>query len=168
MQERPMSVTIFGILNIGFAAFGLLSLLLSTVFLSQMNTGANPVLKAMNDNPAYVTWTKISVPVGGIASVVLLAAGIGLLMLKNWARVVSIGYSIYAIVGGIIGGIVMFNVFESMLHQGAGGSPSVMIIGAMVGSLIGIVFALVYPILLIIFMTRPKIIAAFGPAQPVA
>ena len=93
-------------------------------------------------------------PLVGIAAVVLLAAGIGLLLSQNWARIVSIIDGVYSIVTCIVGGIMTLN---------SGTSGMMMIV-----SLFATIVSLVYPILLIIFMTRPKIIAAFGPAKPVA
>ena len=168
MQQRPISVTIFGILNIGFAVFGMLGMLLSMAVLSRSNVAANPIMKEMYENPNYIAWMKISLPLGSIVSVILLAAGIGLLLLQNWARIVSIGYGVYAILAGIAGGLVMLNICVSMMHNNSGGASGMGALFAMFGSIFGMVIGLVYPILLIIFMTRPKIVAAFGPAQPVA
>ncbi len=168
MQKRPISVTIFGILNIGFALLGLVGLLFSMLMMSRMDVTANPVLKQMQNNPGYATWMKISMPLGGITSVLLLAAGIGLLLLQNWARIVSIGYGIYSIIGGIIGGIVMANVFVSMMSHTVRGPTGIVMILPLICGIFGMVIGLTYPILLIIFMTRPKIVAAFRPGQPVA
>src|ERR1035441_4726495 len=117
MRQRPVSVTIFGILNIGFGMLNAVSLLISMVVLSRVNMAGNPILKQLYDNPQYITWTKISLPLGGIAAVVLLAAGIGLLLLQNWARIVSIGYGIYAILGIIVGGIIMLKIIASMMSD---------------------------------------------------
>ncbi len=148
MQQRPISVTIFGILNIGFGSFDLLFALFSMVVLPGMNM-ANPLLKQMHDT----LWTKITMPLDGIAAVVLLAAGIGLLLSQNWARIVSIIDGIYSILASIVGGIVTLN----------SGTSGIM----MIVSLIGCIGSLVYPILLIIFMMRPNVVAALKPAKPV-
>ena len=149
MQERPISVTIFGILNIGFGFFDLFITLFSMFVLPRMNV-ATPMLKQMNDNH----WTKITTPLDGIAAVVLLAAGIGLLLSQNWARIVSIIDGIYSILSCIVGGIVTLMSDTSGIM--------------MIVSLMATVGSLVYPILLIIFMTRPNVVAALKPAQPVA
>jgi hypothetical protein len=149
MQQRPMSVTIFGILNIGFGLLDLLVTLFSIFVLPRMNMAGNPIMIQMHDN----LWTKITTPLDGIAAVALLAAGAGLLMLQGWARTVSIVYGGYAILITMIGAVVTLS-----------GDTS----GAMkIGSLIGAMVSLVYPILLIIFMMRPKVVAAFRPAPPV-
>lgn len=168
MQQRPISVMIFGILNIGFGMLGLVSLLVSMVFMSHMNAAGNPILQKMNENPQYVAWTKISFPLGGIASIVVLAAGIGLLLLQNWARIASIGYGIYTILGCLVGSIVMINVFSTIMPHNANGPAGIVMMAPMIGAFFGMALSLVYPILLIIFMTRPKVVAACSPAQPVA
>ena len=168
MRQRPVSVTIFGILNIGFGMLNAVSLLISMVVLSRTNMAGNPILKQLYDNPQYVAWTKISMPLGGIAAVVLLAAGIGLLFLQNWARIVSIGYGIYAILGGIVGGFIMLKICASMMSQNASGPSGMMVMAPLIGAIIGMMFGLVYPILLIIFMTRPKVVAAFSSEPAVA
>jgi hypothetical protein len=167
-MKRPTSVTVFGILNIVFAVLGVIGIFASIAMLkfvgkSQAN---NPVVKALHDNVVYAAWFKIMIPLGLIASMVLLAAGIGLLLLKNWARVTSIVYAIYTIIICLIG-LAMNGVFLllPLLNQSSHGSTveAAGQIGAAIGATIGSVFSLVYPILLLIFMTRPKVIAGFQP-----
>jgi hypothetical protein len=148
MRQRPISVTIFGILNIGFGFFDLFVTLFSMFVLPRMNMAA-PMLKQLQDNH----WTKITMPLDAIAAVALLAAGIGLLLSQNWARIVSIIDSIYSILASMAGGIVS-------LKSATSGIMMAVSVITMVGSL-------VYPVLLIVFMTRPKVVAALKPAQPV-
>jgi hypothetical protein len=150
MQQRPMAVTIFGILNIGYGLFDLLVLLIKMVILPRMNMADNPMLNQMHDNP----WTKISTPLSGIAAIVLVAAGIGLLLAQNWARIVSIGYGIYSILACVVETVVML-------------SGDMSVIAKILSGMAGIVI-LVYPVLLIIFMVRPNVVAALKPAQPAA
>jgi membrane-bound ClpP family serine protease len=149
MQQRPISVTVFGILNIGFGFFDLFVTLLSMFVLPGMSA-ATPLLKQMHDNH----WTRITMPLDGIAAVVLLAAGIGLLLSQNWARIVSIIDGIYSIVTCIVGGIMTLMSDTSGIM--------------MIVSLIATVGSLVYPVLLIIFMTRPNVVAALKPAPPLS
>jgi len=168
MQKRPISVTIFGILNIGFALLGLVGLLFSMFVMSHMGSAGNPFLEQMQENSLYSTWMKISVPLGGIFSVLLLAAGIGLLMLQNWARIISIGYGIYSILGCIVGGFVMVKIVTSIMSHNSNGPGGMMAIIPMLGGVFGMVIGLAYPILLIIFMTRPNVVTAFKQTQLVA
>jgi hypothetical protein len=165
-MQRPTSVTVFGILNIVFAAIGLFGLLATiALFAATANTN-NPMVEIMRENPAFAGWMKINTILGGVACVVLLAAGIGLLMLKEWARKLSIGYAIYAIVFGLVGMVLMFIfVTRPMMEKAsqAQGPEAAGAIGGVIGGSIGGCLGLIYPIFLLIFMLRPNVVAAFRP-----
>jgi len=99
----------------------------------------------------------------------LLAAGIGLMMLKPWARLVSIGYAIYAIVFGIVGMVInFFFLVRPMIEhaQQQSGPEAAVAIGGAVGGTIGGCFGLIYPIVLLIFMFRANVVGAFKPQTP--
>jgi multidrug transporter EmrE-like cation transporter len=140
------------------------------LFAAMGNTSTNPVVQTIHDSPGYATWIKISIVLGIFVGVVLLAAGIGLLKLKPWARKLSIAYGIYAIVMILIGMVVNYLFLtQPMLeqaHQKQGPDATVATgaaIGGIIGGMFGSCFGIVYPILLLIFMTRPKVVAAFHP-----
>ena len=162
-MERPTSVTVFGILNIVFAAFGFFGIIGSIVMFFVMDPAMNPMTKIMQDHPAYASWLKLMIPVGFVVAGALLAAGIGLLRMKNWARQLSIGYGIYAIISGLVGTVINYEVLlRPMLEQAAqqSGPAAAGAIGGAIGGTIGGFLGLIYPVLLIIFMTRPKVVAA--------
>jgi|ERR1051325_854339 hypothetical protein len=165
-MERPASVTTFGILNIVFAAVGFFGLLASIALYFAPATSHNPVVRIMHENPAYMTWIILTIPMGLISCGVLLAAGIGLLLLKPWARILSIGYAIYAVLFGLLG-TVLNSIFllPSLLEEASRrqGPEAAGAIGGAVGGTIGGCVGLIYPILLLIFMTRPKLKEAFRP-----
>jgi hypothetical protein len=95
---------------------------------------------------------------GAVAGLVLVAAGIGLLLSKNWARLTSIGYGVYGVLLAVANAVVMLNAAS---HQ-QGMTKIIFLISGLFGAVLG----LIYPVLLLIFMTRPKVVAAFQPAQP--
>ena len=163
MRERPISVMIFGILNMAWAMFGLLAAVVSALFLARLSAHS-PVMAQMNSNPAYVAWMKIATPMGIIVDFALLAAGIGLLMLQNWARILSICYGVYGIVITLVGTVFAYQMISSVTGQSPNGPPMVGAF-ATIGMVFGLLFGLAYPVLLIIFMTRPKVVAACGPEQ---
>lgn len=169
-MQRPVSVNVFGILNIVFALFGVFGAIGTISLFSATDVSSNPVVRIMLENPTYAAWLKLTIPLGLLASVVLLATGIGLLLLKSWARKLSIAYAVYAIVFAIIGTVVNFMFLVRPLlaeAQRSQGPEAAGAIGGAIGGIIGGCLGLVYPILLIIFMTRPKVIAAFQqPAPP--
>lgn len=166
---RPTTVTVFGILNIIFGSLGLLCTPLSllALFVPQNPSFPNPALDLMKSNDAYRTWMIVSVALGTIVSGVLLAAGIGLLMLKSWGHKASIGYSIYAIVMGLLSIPMSYffvvaplmaqaNQTQSPQQQGAA-------FGGAIGGLFGGCLGLIYPILLLVFMKQPNVVAVFKP-----
>jgi hypothetical protein len=123
----------------------------------------------MFESPNFETLMKVRLPIGQITSAVLLTTGIGLLRLKPWARKVSIGYAIYAILFVLINvPINFFLLYWPMLEHGRqlqGPQGVVMIFAAILGT-VGGVLGWVYPVLLCIFMTRPKFVAAFQSPPP--
>ena len=105
MRERPISITIFGILNIGMGLLGLGGLFLSSMFQDLGTSAATPSVNSifafiatLNQHPSYILWNQITLPLNAAASLLLVATGIGLLLLKNWARLASIGCGIYKII----------------------------------------------------------------------
>ena len=136
-----------------------------------MHMQHNPILEMLNDSRAYLIWTRVSTVIGFLAATVKLASGIGLLKMQAWARLTAIGYGIYAIIAGVIGMIMTTVILVPMmqrLHPGSGPEGAAAVggmIGGIIGGIGGSCIGLVYPILLLIFMTRPKIKAAFQP-QP--
>src|SRR3954464_13258622 len=153
-MQRPTSVSVFGILNLVFACFGVIGVFASIAMFYMPNSSNNPVVKIMQDNPSYAAFLKISIPLGILSCGALLAAGIGLLMLKNWGRLLSIGYAVYAILFGLVGMVANFLfVVRPLLDQASQkqGPEAAGAIGGAIGGSVGGCFGLVYPILLLIF-----------------
>jgi hypothetical protein len=161
-MQRPMTLTVFGILNIAFGALGVLCTPFSLFGLLIRPDARNPLAQVIQDNLFYRYWMIGSVVMGVIASAVLLTAGIGLLRMQNWGRLVSLGYAVYAIVAGLAGIVVTLVVLLPALKPQGNSDPAAMagMIGGVAGGLIGGCVALVYPILLLIFLNRPKVRAA--------
>jgi len=170
-MQRPTSVTVFGILNIGFGVLGIFSLLgTMLVFAMLKDTTNNPMLQLIHNNPGYTAWMHLCVVIGVAARAVLLAAGIGLLKLKPWARTVSIGYGMYEIVMVLVSAVVSYIfLVQPMLeqaHMKQGPEAAGAAIGGAIGGMIGSCFGLIYPVLLLIFMMRANVVAAFRSPAP--
>lgn len=175
-MQRPTAVTVFGILNIAFGVMGItctpIGLIMSSLSqrmfenVPQAQQMGNPFQQMMSD-PRFMTYTYVSTALGMAASAALLAAGIGLLKLRPWARYLSIGYSVYAWVNVIIGAIVSYYIIyapmiEKMAQQS--GPEAAPFMGGMVfGMFGGMCFGLVYPTILFIFMLMPNVKEAFQP-----
>src|SRR5579872_1041984 len=111
MAQRPVSITIFGILNIGLAVFGAASLIVSNIVLTFVKLPSSPITDSLLNNPTYRAWTPVSMFMGLISNTVMLVAGIALLLLKNWGRILSIAYAIYAILWSLIGCCMTFILY---------------------------------------------------------
>lgn len=170
-MQRPVPATVFGILNLLFGALGVLGLFGSAAMFSLPDTGHNPVLRLIKENPAYATWIKTSIGLGALSSIVLLISGIGLLFMKLWARMTAIGYSIFAMVLNLVGLVINYQFLLKPLLEDASqksGPEAAGAVGGVIGVVFGGFFGMVYPIVLLIFMTRPRMVAAFRPSDPVS
>lgn len=164
-MQRPTTVTVFGVLNLVFGGLGLLCTPISVIMLFQQAQSGNPVSRILEENAAYRVYVIAAAVAGVLAALVLIAAGIGLLQMKRWARLTSIGYAIFGIVTGVVGIIlnIVFVVGPMMTEARDEGSQAAAAAMVLVGGMAGGCLSLVYPILLLIFMTRPKIRNAFLP-----
>jgi hypothetical protein len=177
MRERPMSDTIFGMLNTGFGLLGLIGVLLSNTMSGMLEgpgaaAAGSPLgsisafIADLYHSPAYVLWNRITVPLNFAASLLMVAAGVGLLLLKNWARLASIGCGIYKILFVLLNIAVLCRGLREIganVMDAAG--PVGIVILAMI-SLVATLFSLAYPVLLLYFLTRPKAVQAFQPEPP--
>jgi hypothetical protein len=159
-MERPASITVFGILNIVFALLGLLGIVVSSVMMFSEAAANNPVVMQMRQNPTYDLWLKITIPLGAVSAIVLLCAGIGLLLFRSWGRTLSLVYAWYAIGFGLLGMLVNYLfLVRPMLEQARqdGGPEATGAFGGAMGGVLGGCIALVYPILLLIFMSNARV-----------
>ena len=166
MNNRPTSVTVFGVLNLVFGVLGLCGTAFSFAmfFVAQDSAMPNPAMDMMRENKGYMLFMQISVVLGFVASVVLVAAGVGLLSVKPWGRQLSIGYGIYAILSGIVGSIFNYYiVVRPMMNEiGAQGQNEAVAIGGAIGGIFGGCISLIYPVLLLFFMFTARVKAAFS------
>ena len=168
-MTRPTIVTVFGVLNILFALLGGFGILATAAMLSMQDTSSNPVMQIMKDSPAFAAWMKLSLPLGVLSCVAVLVAGIGLLLMKSWGRVLSIAYGIFSIVFGLAGlAVNVLFLLRPLLEQASReqGPQAMAAIGGAVGGVMGGCIGMIYPILLPFFMTRPKVVAAFRLVTP--
>lgn len=163
-MKRPTSVTVFGILSIGFSILNLIGLVFSLLTMGRSTGMPNPMLEITRDQPVYAAWFKFSVGLGFVSSILLLVCGIGLLKLKPWARTVVVYYAIASIVLTLLGGFINhIYVTKPLLEKAsrAQGPEKVAYLGGAYGGLVGVFFGIVYNSLFLFYMTRPKVQAAF-------
>jgi hypothetical protein len=157
MQPRPISAIIFGILNIGFGAFNLLSLLFLP---TSAEAGANSSLKSFYGDPNLVHWLWVSGVISGAGGLVLAAAGVGLLLCQNWARIASMAWAVFDILMAFATAPLSGKVARAIAPQFGDAI-------ALLATIFVLVFSLVFPVALLIFMRRPNFVAACqGKAAP--
>jgi hypothetical protein len=110
-------------------------------------------------------WTYTSLALGAVLSVVLLAAGIGLLGAKPWARLASLVYAVATIVLQAIGQVVAFVFLYPAISDAAaesgGAAGNAAVTGGYIGGICGGLFAFALPITMLIVLTRPSVKAQF-------
>ena len=170
--SRPVSLIVFGILNILFGVLGLCGTVGSAamfyVELPQDPAVPNPAIELLKTDATYRLFTQVAIVLGGLMALVVIGAGIGLLLGKAWGRTLSIGYAWYTIVAVIIGMIVtwMFLLGPTMAALKEAQGPAAMgALGGVIGGLVGGLFSLVYPVLLLIFMNRASLRQAVSPRE---
>jgi hypothetical protein len=160
--KAPTAVVVFGILSIVFGVIGVLGTAVSAalVFNPPRPEGGAPNPFLEGDTMRW--WVQINIFLGLIATVVLIVAGVGLLMMRTWAPRLAIGYSVYTIASTVLGLAVqiMFVVIPAFKNDGAAQSGPEL--AGIVGGVIGGGVSLIFPLLLWYFMTRPQIMASFG------
>jgi hypothetical protein len=168
-MQRPTSVTVFGIMNFVFAGFGVIGLIASFALFTLSADSNNSLIRLIPVGPAYFVWLKICVPLGLLSCAVLLVDGIGLLGLKPWARVLAIAYAIYAIVFTVVALWINLTLMVQAISVQIRPREELAVAGAIGGPVsgtVGVLFWLIYPIVLLVFMFLPKVVAAFRPSVP--
>lgn len=163
-MQRPASVTVFGVLNILFGAFGLFGTLFSgaAVFIAEAQGG---LIKAgaQEMNPVWGMWLKASVVLGVVSAIVLITSGGGLLGMRRWGRILAICYSMYAIAACVLGMVAQYVfVMQPLLEQAdnpAARQAAMFMLGT---GLAGSCLSLIYPLLLWYYMSRQHVVDAFN------
>jgi len=166
--ERPTVVTVFGVVNIVYGGLGVfvagcgaLSLALTRGPMGQQNPGAEAIL----NNPALLTWSVVNPTLTFFFSLLLIAAGIGLLGLRPWARTASLVWGVYgalkAVASAVIGVLLVFPAMSEMMRQNSGQFGAAFQGGMVFGVVAAAIIGLVYPVCILYFMTRPSFIEAF-------
>ena len=191
--KRPTSVLVIAIFHFIFGAFGLIAGLVGVGFgafaVAQPPTPpgymvtSNPpdmmdTMRYMDANVPGWRVVNLTFAVLGLGiSIVLLAAGIGLVLMKPWARMLSIAYGLLSI---LLQGCTMLYTFvyvtpaQIALYDhlppppgmNAAQAQSIASIGKMTAgcSPFAAVLGLIYPVIVLIIMLLPSVKAAFSGA----
>jgi len=142
-MKKPIGVTVFGILVIIFAALGILGTLFSFLAFGLMANLPMFQQMPMQYNMAYMLFSLISSLIMGVLGLI---AGIGILKLKNWARVLLIVFAIVMIVLGLVS-----LIYSGMMNIGIG----------IIFVIMGFIFSIVYYGLILWYFNKKKVKIVF-------
>lgn len=165
-MQRPVAVTVIGILNIVFGTCALFCLPFAVIgFLATRAIGQNAILDLMDQVPFYKFWSIGMSGMGILVGIALIIAGILLLMMKDMGRLITIGYGFYGVTVSLVNllvnlifasGPLMAQMNQSTGPEAAGGA-----IGGVIGMGCSFFLGLLYPIAVLFFLTRPAVVEAF-------
>lgn len=180
IQQRSTFVTVVAWIFIALSGFATIISVLQNIMIQTMF--ASPELeKAMAapvppDTPAFAAFLMHNIPLFFAAflvvSAVTLAASIGLLLRKNWARVTFMGIMALGIVWSVGGLVMQFAMFSQMQDMAAAAPPGAPDMGAFFTAIavVSVLFALGFSALhawIIYRLRSPEIAAEFrvGPNE---
>ncbi len=161
--NRPRMVPILGAINI-FAGVMMLFMAASS-FLDPEPVPANAALR-----PIYDVWVIVDPIVSYATSVLWFGAGIGLMLWKPWARRVTVAVAVFQLAFFVveIPAMCAFSIMPGVAEAPAVGGPDpgmqaiyVIFLIVIFGGFI--LIGLAYLIAVLIYLSRPHVIAAFGP-----
>lgn len=168
----PASVIVFGILSLIYGGVGLVCEPAVAWLNSQvvaLPQAENPLVRIVT-SPEYRAGFIALALLAAVASGLLMVAGVGLLLKRRWGRASAVVYAIFDL--ALIAANLIFSatyVLFPMLKV-ARETPDPQAAGFAFGAAIGAtgvnVLFLIYPALLLIFMTRPRVGAAFDARGP--
>src|SRR5579864_5157442 len=171
-KPRPTSVTVLAILAIIFGSLGVLGTLCNIPQYLGMSFGPNPVIDEIRSDKLLMSYMIGSLVLAMILSIALLWAGIGSLSLKRSARTTMIGYAIAYLIVGVIGLIMNLAVINPRTSQATqramAGNPQLntpqmkaLMQYSMYGGVCFGVVLMIWPVIILYYMTRPHVKAAF-------
>jgi hypothetical protein len=177
-RARPAIILVFAILHLVIGGLGIFIDICSGI--SQASGGAggftganNPqqaefqqsIQKTMNEKaPAYNAYVYGNLAVSVFLSISLIVAGIGLLSMKPWARVLSLLYAVVSLLQKVAGAIYMFLFIMPAYDEIAKNLPNdsnrqlleaALKLGQVMGAVM-IFVTMIYPLAVLIAMLTPS------------
>lgn len=179
-RKRPAILTTTGVLNIVFGSLGLIcGCLIGFVFGLLFSADINNPNEALRNLAAARELLQREIPSYQaiqiarcvffiVFSSLLIAAGIGLLYIANWARVLSFIYASAAILtqGAYLLYTIMVELPAAARIEAQFPADPMQSRASEIGAFAGILFVIIYAIVLIILLCTPTARAAFSPRPP--
>ncbi|MCS6919949.1 MAG: hypothetical protein NZM28_09270 [Fimbriimonadales bacterium] len=152
---RPTGVIVIGVIGIvlgiigmcgGLCGLGVSGTLPQLADLAQQAGEQSPELQAIKDNPTALRFVMVSSLIGALLGLWLLIASVMLLGMKQAGYTLMMAYAVVSILWNIVGTGIGLSVIGTSLD------PCTMI---------SIIIGLIYPVAVLIVLTRPNIKEAF-------
>jgi hypothetical protein len=185
-RKRPTAVLVIAIFHFIFAACGgivnMLQVTGAAANLTKLGGGGRDDKEAKlqqkiqediereieKNFPDYKLFQTAEGAFGLVLAGMLLVAGIGLLSMQPWARLLSLLYAVLAILNNIVGAIIAFALVVPATQEALRNMPEVsqqlrqtIEIASMSAVGVGLCVGMVYPIAVLIVMLMPTVTAAF-------
>jgi hypothetical protein len=170
--RRPTSFTVFAILCFVFGGFAVLGFLMALPIyaLEAGRPAENPAYEALVQPPGLMTYTKVANVLALLTAPLLVAAGVGLMRMRAWARTLCIVYGAYGVAAAVVGLVFNLAVYLPAIQDAAAAQPTAMrtgMIGGVVFAIIaGVICGLGWPIALLIFSFRRATVDALRATPP--
>ncbi|WP_038166478.1 hypothetical protein [Verrucomicrobium sp. BvORR106] len=163
--EKPKTLLVLGILNLAFAAFGIYGLITSVMMLVKPEMyAANPVVTIMQNDVAYATYYKGLLGFSFLLVPANLAAAIGLIRGREWARKLTLAMALVGVVVAGVNGWISHThlsgpaMAEAMKNTGSDATAQKIMEVAMTVSLfVGFLVAVVWTIVQFALLCRAKV-----------
>jgi hypothetical protein len=166
---RPTSVTVIAGIGMVLGALMLLYKPATLALLIIKLPGDNPILEVMRNDSFIRGWMVVSVATGWLVSMLLLLSSIGSLRLRDWGRWGMLAYAALALVmtalSQVVGVLAIQPALAPALREIASKNPSSFQMSPGSGMVVSIVLQLWFPLLILIFFTRPHVKRAFAEGE---
>ena len=167
--SRPTVVTVVAIIGICLSGLGLLGGVCQIFNLFVHFGGPNPVVDAMKKNALLWNYTIVGTVIGWLLAGGMLAGCIGALNMTGWARRLMVYMAALQIVLGLVGLMMNAIYLREMMAPMLESSDPAARFGAkigMVAGFVGTIIGMIFPVVVVILMTRASVRRAFGELGP--
>ncbi|GBC92176.1 hypothetical protein HRbin15_00640 [bacterium HR15] len=165
-MSRPTAVTVIGVIGIVLGILGLCGGLcglaagpLAGTFAEMAPPDAqSPQMQLLKD-PTYMRLTVLQSLVGVVLAIALLVSAIMLLRMSPLGYNLMIVYSVIAILWTLVSLVLAFTVMNSIQQRVLGSTPEAgaAMAGGLIGGFLGAAVSIIYPVVVLIVLTRPAI-----------
>lgn len=163
--SRSAIPKVFGIINIVYACLGGIWALFSLGVVFLMKTVISKNAGELNEAGTFLeaydkllVYTYIDAGLKFVLAIILLVAGIGLLRRRMWAQKATLFWAVFRIVAAVVMVAVTMGPsreFQETVNQASQDQQAeIQQMAQGVGSVVGVIFLCIYPVLCLVFMSK--------------